>query len=182
MGGVKKRKLINYGKPYEIENTCLFCRKKRELETVVCKECFTDILEAKIDNESILESIRMMRIYIISKDTASIIKVAKQFYSASRKGCSRCLVILGLIFARGFLGYQDLHRAVNLWEKALKSGNLNAIHLIGMCYYRGIVKEKNENLAFDLWSSAAFKGHKLSEETLLGRCSIVLMSINENMI
>jgi TPR repeat protein len=158
---------------------CMFCLADVYGDITACTNCFNYILQTKIDVKSIEETVSSLKLSLMHSKTEPIsvevfVDYAKFFFAGSRKGSTKCMIYLGLIFFKKLLGYQDLRRCIYLWQNAMKLGDLNAHYLLGACHYRGIFLEKSEEKALDLWSYAAMKGHKHSQETLIGQRNIIL--------
>ncbi|GBC10314.1 hypothetical protein RclHR1_09510005 [Rhizophagus clarus] len=79
-------------------------------------------------------------------------------YLLDNKDRQKCLVFLAHFYQFGIGTEKNESKAFELYKKAAKKGQINAIYNLGYCYENGIGTEKNEIKAFELYKKAAEKG------------------------
>lgn len=80
------------------------------------------------------------------------------------KGSGMAACNLGALYYSGMIGEQSYAKAMDFYEIAADSGDVQAIENLGYCYYYGRNCEVNYQKAFECFSKGAFRGRVTSLE------------------
>lgn len=73
---------------------------------------------------------------------------------------------LGLAYAEGWTGGQDLSQAVAWWRSAAQQGDADALNVMAYIHDQGIEVPRNRALALKYWQQAAEQGHPVAQYNL----------------
>lgn len=79
-----------------------------------------------------------------------------------RKGCGMAACNLGALYYTGRIGEQSHQKAMELYELAADTGDIQALENLGYCYYYGRSCEVNYQKAFECFAKGAFQGKIIS--------------------
>lgn len=102
-------------------------------------------------------------IYMLDKSPEKIKQAFELLTQAAAKNHIKAMVKLGECYYNGLGVEDDYEKAIELWEKAIKENNSDAMYLLGVyrATGRGFFNSgKDWDKALDLWEKASALGHK----------------------
>jgi TPR repeat protein len=160
--------LLNNENGKKLTEHCINCEVL--VEHVVCESCYEFFERTQEKNEDIdfkLAS-HVFQKGLLRKDKKLSILGIKLWHLNGKHGCSQSILNIAILFLNGFCLVQNIPKALEYLKIADRMGNSIATFFIAHLYFYGIGVEENRQKAYDTWASAAFQGHKHSEDILLG--------------
>ena len=102
-------------------------------------------------------------IYMLDKSPEKIKQAFELLTQAAAKNHIKAMVKLGECYYNGLGVEDDYEKAIELWEKAIKENNSDAMYLLGVYRSTGrgfFNSGKDWDKALDLWEKASALGHK----------------------